>query len=410
VQHPGEEIPHSSDTAVAVFDPGGALVTGDEASVAQAVEQLKSIGRGCRTEFSGSIADLVGLGTAAASLASQHGTYVRLTARSVALLQEHGASPTGWGTIWSFVRDSNKFAGNLDFSPVSIGADQALALQTAGATLALRAAIHEVLVALERVEGKVDELRDMMHAEQIGDVLGTRAMLRPVVERIRAEGKLSETDWDAVDSIGKDTARDVERLRAHLRTQLRNVNDGWRTGQRADAATHLSDADSLLRETLALLTLAEENVALWQQIRIFHVQLDEPDHLEYTIGEARAFLADATTEDQELLDELGTVVRAVTEPRPLDGFAPWQHAELRAAREDLTSLCEWFADQRSLELAAADIKRFPSLRDSAVVAGTAGKEIARRSASSVMTLAKKIRNRSAGEVDEGNARKPELDA
>lgn len=405
-----EEVP-SADGALVVFDPGGVLVTGNEHAVAQTVEQLKAIGQGGRSAFSGNLADLVAAGSTIKDLVAQHGEYLRLTDRSLALLREHGpsGSGTGVGTIWGFVRDKKGFAGNLDFSRVPIGPEQALALQTAGATLALRAAIHQIEVALERVESKIDELRDMLHAEQIGDVLGTRAMLRPLVERIRDEGQLSETDWSAVDSIGKDAARDVEKLRAHLRTQLRKVKQGWRTGQRADTAADLIETDGLLRETLALLALAEENVGLWQQIRIFHVQLAEPEHLAYTISDAQTFLRDSTREDQLLLGELRSVAAAVTEPRPLDGLAPWQHRELAAARTDLQDLCDWFADQRSLDLTPLDAADFPSWKDSVKVVGRATKYIVRQSASVAADTTRRLRPGRAQEVTDAEHPTPELE-
>jgi hypothetical protein len=408
---PPEDSQPAASSALVVLDSGGALVSGDEQAVIEAVAQIKAIGHDSRTTFSGNLADLVGVTTTIRSLIAQHGEYVRLTERSVALLREYGPSmsPTGEDTIWSFVRDGHQFAGNLDFRRAPLGPEQALALQTAGATLALRAAIHEIEVALERVESKIDALSDMMRAEHIGDVLGTRAMLRPVVERIHNDGKLSETDWNAVDSIGKDAARDVERLRAHLRSQLRRVDQGWRTGQRAEAATELVEEDGLLRETLALLVLAEENVNLWQQIRIFHVQLDEPEHLPYTLDAAQDFLGAATQEDQRLLEELRGVVASLTEPRSLDGLAPWQHRELTAARTQLGDLCSWFADRRSLELEPIDSAQYPSLRESAKIAGRATSYVLSRSARAAANTTKQLRRRGSKQLDAPDISPPELE-
>jgi hypothetical protein len=59
----------------------------------------------------------------------------------------------------------------LEFQPVSFAASQAAALELAAATIAQRVAVENVQQAVERVEGKVDELLARARANDIGPVL-----------------------------------------------------------------------------------------------------------------------------------------------------------------------------------------------------------------------------------------------
>lgn len=60
-------------------------------------------------------------------------------------------------------------------------------------------------------------------------------------------------------------ARDVEALRAYILRQLKDVEDSSFVRSRADEAEELTDR--LLKESVALLVVAEENYALLTALR-----------------------------------------------------------------------------------------------------------------------------------------------
>ena len=209
-----------------------------------------------------------------AAFRQTHREYFEFSERALKLLKEHGAIPTKDGYFRSFVHNGKALAGHLDWKPVNLGPEQALSLQAAAGQLALRAAIKEVTVALERIEGKIDKLADLAEAERLGAVVADRATLQPLVERVRSSGKLSSTDWSTVASLGPWIARDVETLRAYILRQLKDVKDSSLVRSRAGEAEELTDR--LLKESLALLVVAEQNYALWQELRLAHAVNHEP--------------------------------------------------------------------------------------------------------------------------------------
>src|SRR6266508_1972828 len=261
-----------------VGQPGGVLVAGDATAVESVVAQLVEIGgAGARIASSSTVADLAAAGSTAGALIATHGQYVRLTARSMELIEEHGLVQSEGGSFWGFVRGSKRITGVLDFEKVNLGPEQMMALQTAAVGLALRAAIKEVQAAVERIEGKVDDVIDLLRSARLGNVLGTRRLLEPLVERDRSDGRISTTDWSAVAGLGADIARGIEALRAHIRSQLEEAEGGWRPGERVGAAEQLFERKGLLNESLALLVVAEHNLGAWHELRIAHIRVNEPE-------------------------------------------------------------------------------------------------------------------------------------
>lgn len=195
---------------VVVGQPGGVLVAGPPGAVESLVARFVEVaGTGAWSGAAWGATDLVATAVSAGALVATHGEYLRLTARSIARLKELGLMPGEEGVISGVARDSlNRIRAHLDFEKISLGPQQALALQTAAVQLALRAAIAEVQAAVERVEGKVDDVLGLLRAERAGDVLGTKRMLDPLVDRARREGRVSTTDWSAVAALGADIARD----------------------------------------------------------------------------------------------------------------------------------------------------------------------------------------------------------
>ncbi len=351
--------------AVLVGQPGGVLVAGDATAVESVVAQLVEIGgAGARIASSSTVADLAAAGSTAGALIATHGQYVRLTARSMELIEEHGLVQSEGGSFWGFVRGSKRITGVLDFEKVNLGPEQMMALQTAAVGLALRAAIKEVQAAVERIEGKVDDVIDLLRSARLGNVLGTRRLLEPLVERDRSDGRISTTDWSAVAGLGADIARGIEALRAHIRSQLEEAEGGWRPGERVGAAEQLFERKGLLNESLALLVVAEHNLGAWHELRIAHIRVNEPEHLHWTLDDAQAAIKSQYEDDQSIVDALHVVTERLTTPSVLDGLAPWQRRQLSNARAQLDDLAGWFADQRLLDVVPLGEMPYPSVADS----------------------------------------------
>ncbi len=203
---------------------------------------------------------------------------------------------------------------------------QALSMQTAAAQVALRAAIQDVLAAIERVEGKVDQLVKLTQAERLGAAMGDRSTLQPLVDRARATQVISRTDWSTIALLGPLIARDIAALRAYIHLQLKDVKESQFARSRADEVEDL--ADKLLKESIALLVVVEQNYALRQELRIAHASGHERDALARTAEDARQQLEALTVADQLLVDTLQDVVHRVVSPTGFEGFAPLQKRRL----------------------------------------------------------------------------------
>lgn len=381
---------------VLVGQPDGVLVTGQPGAVESAVARLLEVG-GERARVASGIADLAAVAATASAFVAGQGQYVRLTARSMALLREHGLLPTDGGTFWGIVRDPKRIRGVLDFEKVDLGPQQMMALQTAAVSLALRAAIKEVQAAVERVENKVDAVLDLLRSDRLGDVLGTRRRLEPLVDRVRREGVISATDWSTVATIGTDVARDIEALRAYIRAQLQRADGGWRTGDRVSDAQRLFDKKGLLVESLALLLVAEHNLAAWHELRIAHVRVDEPSHLPWTIEDAQTAIKAELDDDQALVDAVRLVADRLTTPMALDGLAPWQRNALTTARLQLDDLAGWFADQRLLDITPLEAVAYPSPKQSLQHVGRSLSDLAGRTFDAARDR-RRGRSQAAGEL------------
>ena len=244
----------SEGAGVEIVQTGrGVLLSGNSAEVATMVTDFARIAPdGARSI---SAADL-GMGAGAAyGFYKTHQQYFQVSARALQPLKDHGALPAGDGQYnRSFVMDAaKKFAGNLDWKKVHIGPEQALSIQTATATLALRAAIKDVVTAIERVEGKVDELVKLVRAERLGSAIGDRRTLESALDLLHSTATITTTDWTAIGPLGPEIARDIERLRAHITLKLTDVKSGALVRTRVDEAEELSE--QLLRESMALLVV-----------------------------------------------------------------------------------------------------------------------------------------------------------
>lgn len=374
-------------------DEYGTLVAGNSDNVAAVVSRLKALSGSELSIAAPHGSDVIAGIASGYAVAVTSCEYVRHTAEAAQKLQELGAIPAGGKAFRSFVRDAKgHFAGGLDWSPVDVGPERALALQSAAVTLALRTAIKQVQDAVEQVADKVDRIAAMLRAERLGDALGDRRTLERLTDQVEKRGVLTATDWSSVASLGPIITRDIEKLRAHIRAQLAEAKGGWRPRARAEDAQELLE-DDLLAETLALLVVAEHNFALWQQLRIANVRAREPEHLAAIVEDAASALRTDVAEDQALADGLQSIVAALAAPGALDGFAPLQTRRLEEASVRLDTLARWFAEQRTLEVAALEAHARPGFKDSVRHVGARVREEAN-------ALRRNARKRRASEVPE----------
>jgi phytoene dehydrogenase-like protein len=155
----------------------GMIVQGSPTAVSAFVDQMLEATKGVGGRARHFVVDGVQVASNVAAFHQTHREYIEFSDRAIKLLKKHGAIATKDGNFRSFVRNGRAIAGNLDWKPVNLGPEQALSLQAAAGQLALRAAIREVTVALERIEGKIDKLAHLAEAERLwpGD-LGDRAV------------------------------------------------------------------------------------------------------------------------------------------------------------------------------------------------------------------------------------------
>jgi hypothetical protein len=346
---------------LAVVD-GGMLVRGpSEAVEALAAELERGPGRVRRPPQS--VFDGVGAIGGIGGVVGTHGTYFKMSAESLKAVRDAngGKLPAGW--IKGVARgDGGSILKHLDLKKVRMNPQQALSLQTAAVGMALRTAIADVLDAVERVEGKVDEIVSLVRAERLGNALGDRRTLSRMVERVQASGTISKADWLTVAAMGPAIVRDIEALRSHVRLSI-DQEVKRSTGSRLDAAESMLDG-SRVRESLELLLVAEENHNLWQLLRIAHVRQTERSHLAGTIEDARAAIAVDAAADQALVASLGSVLSKLLEPGGTEGIALLQAPKLRSKADELAEALDWFADQRLLERDAVPAVEWPGFKDS----------------------------------------------
>lgn len=300
---------------VVVPDEFGILVQGPADEVEDVVQGLLSglaADPTSRTRLAAS--DVVAAGATGVALAMTAGEYLRLAPESVARLKELGLTFDGPGVAR---RAGGQVAAHLNFEPVSLAAEQALALQTAAVSLALRSAIAQVHDAVERVEDKVDRINTMLSARLQGDVIGTYRELLRVVTATNRNGFLRPEDWDGVASTRLKISQDLETMRTFIHTQagaLRGEDSVPRREARLEGLTepgHVADV-------LNLIVVAEKALQLYEYLRIQAVRRRNPAEVPDVLTEARTALAAQRDRDQDLVRVLRAAVERVRVIGPLE--------------------------------------------------------------------------------------------
>jgi hypothetical protein len=376
----------------------GMLVEGSPTAVAAFVDQMLDATSEVGGRSTRLVVDGVQVAANIAAFRQTHREYIEFSERALKLLKKHGAIATKDGNFRSYVKKGIEFAGNLDWKPVDLGPEQALSMQAAAGQLALRAAIKEVTVALERIEGKVDKLAALAEAERLGAVVADRATLQPLVDRVRSSGHLSSTDWATVASLGPWIARDIETLRAYVLRQLKDVKNSSLVRSRAGEAEELTDR--LLSESVALLIVAEQNYALWQELRLAHAVNHEPTATATVTSDIRQQLAALTQADQSLVDILQDVADRLSSPTGYEGLAPLQKRRLHKHVGQLDEMNRWFCEQRHLDDRPSERPELARMSESLGKVGGTIAGAARTTTRAIAASPSRMRNRRDDETDE----------
>lgn len=387
----------------------GMIVEGSTTAVSVFIDQMLDATDevGGRTRHF--VADGVQLAANVAAFRQTHREYIEFSARAVELLKEHGAIPTADGNFFrSMVHNGKNLVGNLDWRPVDLGPEQALSLQAAAGQLALRAAIKEITVALERIEGKIDTLADLVEAERLGAAVADQATLQPLVDRARSSGTLSSTDWTTIAPLGPWIARDIEALRAYIVRQLKDVKDSFLVRSRASEAEELTDR--LLRESIALLVVAERNYALWQELRLSHAVNHEPTATADVTSHIHRQLTAIAQADQGLVDIIQDVADRLSSPTGYEGLAPLQKRRLGRHVGRLDEMRRWFCEQRHLDDRPTERPEPAGLHESLGKVGGTIAGAARTTTRAIAASPGRVRNRNRKEdgVDEEGSPEPTL--
>ncbi|WP_418016821.1 hypothetical protein [Mycolicibacterium fortuitum] len=131
-------------------------------------------------------------------------------------------------------RADKKFVSQLQWKQANITPTRMMSLQMVAVQLALKTAIAEVEASVERVEGKVEEVLRLAHANRSRDVLGDRVTINRMVAYLDRHGSFSDADWDSIAGIGPALNRTVEQFRHHADRTLRSFDPSKSIQDRAD--------------------------------------------------------------------------------------------------------------------------------------------------------------------------------
>lgn len=317
-----------------------------------------------------------GIAGSVAAVTSAGGDYYRLTAASAAKLAELGPRFDENGSTFGFVRSGNQFAGNLRFDQVAFAPEQALALQSAAVSLALRSAIADVQAAVERVEDKIEDVQRHLRAQLNGDVVGTLRHLERVATATQQRGVLLEADWASVAGIRVDISRNLERLRDYVARQAGDI----------DARTRLPKREAKLddflepgggRDQLNLILISEHSLHLWEMLRIAQVRQREPEHVESAIDDARRSLSHERRQNEELVASVMECVDQLRQVRPLEVHRVFSAREMRQTATDIHTSLQEFARAARLSLPELSETVLPTVKDAREEAQARALEAAR---------------------------------
>lgn len=343
----------ANDELLVAAQPGGILVDGDPAAVALYIDRIQqSTGHAIQVLDidKGSINSAAGLAAGAASVLSQSAKFVQLHPESVAAIQRGNLINGTDGFYRMMTRGADmKFTKQLQWKPANLSPQRMMSMQMLAVQVALKSAISEVEAAVERVEGKVDDVLRLAQATRSGDILGDRTSVERMVAYLEKHGSFSDTDWEWISGIGPGLNRTVEQLRQHALGTLKSFDPSRPIQDRADFVVNAVE-NQQLGETLSLLVVAEETLFKWQRLRIARVASVEPDHLQKVLDDAQELLAHQLSADSDVYKRGQEVLNAVSKTEAIDGLRFFSVQELNRDLPKLREHLDEFAKARKAQV------------------------------------------------------------
>lgn len=405
----------ASDEMALFLDGGELYVTGSsEAIDALIVVLVGPEGADRRRSLTSDLTALAAVGATLAAVTTTSEELLRLSPASAKKLAKYGAQLTEGGSLRGYVKAAGgEFAGDLSFDSVSLGAQQALAMQTAAVSLALRSAIADVQTIVEVVDRKVSDIQKKLRAREVGEVVGTFRHLQRIVDSTRARGRLLDADWDQVSGAGMNLGVALESLRVYVRDSINDLDDEVSVAERAAAFERFANPKGAAA-CLQLILVAEQALYLFEYLRLERVRATDPAHVASAIADARRTLTDERERDAalvrtaaeriELVNRVGPfeIHRLLAIPRLADASAAAKEALASfaaASRSELPDMGEGtrrpaFSETRKEAKRQATIARAGVVDVSRMVGGAASQNAKKTSSAAL----KKVRKRSASKL------------
>ncbi len=362
-------IPQDGEVAVSV-QPEGLLVAGDPSEIDAYVERIREAAGhavGVMGMDKATLGNAAGLAAGAASFLGQTAKFVQLHPESVKAIHQGQLIPGMDGFYRMMTRGADKkFVSQLQWKQANLTPTRMMSLQMVAVQLALKTAIAEVEVSVQRVEGKVEEVLRLAHANRSGDVLGDRITIDRMAAYLDKHGSLSDADWDSIAGIGPALNRTVEQLRHHADRTLRSFDPTKPIQERASFIVNAVDGDQL-GETLNLLVVAQESLFKWQRLRLARVEATQPEYVQQVLDDARDLLARQLIEDDALFQRAREILEAVAKTEAIDGFRIWSVQGLQRSLPALRSDVDRFGQARRAHMQDWDAFTAPTALDAASV-------------------------------------------
>lgn len=336
----------TGDRDVQVFVRGNELmVDGSRTDIDLLLDQLSVPAEQSRRGVASGAAEIGAMAATAGTLAATSRELYELTPEAMALIEKFGWAENAAGDLSGVVKHAkSSVAGHLSFDKVSMGAEQAMALQTAAVAIALRSAIADVKKAVEEVDGKVEDLQRRARAAEVGEVVGLYRELERMVQQTQVRGRLLGADWDSIDSVRRDLAVALESLRAYVRSTVRSTTSSADLPDRVKAIEQIASAQSVAG-SLQLIAVAEHALHLWHYLYVERVRTTDPEHVLEAVETARAVLDEHRHFDEELVVLMLDRVAELGDVRPLEIHRRLSIRGMDQAMQSAESAVEAFADR-----------------------------------------------------------------
>lgn len=360
-----ETADSSISSEVTLFLDGGDLyVTGEASSIDLVLTRLLGADDTTRRRSATRLVDGGAVAASVAAVGAQAEDLYRLTPESLAKLNELGYDFGANKVVKGMARHGNgRTAKELAFEGLSMGAGQALAMQTAAVAFALRSAIADVQAAVEAVDEKVSDVQKKVRAREVGEVIGTYRFLQRVVESTRQRGQLLEADWDQVAGARRDLEIALEALRAFV-TELINEIDAEDSLPKREVAIKRITSNKGAAGSLHLILVAEQALHLLEYLRLERVRSTDPDQVPSALADAKRSLAAQRELDATLVQSAIAHIEAAKQVDPLEIYRVFSIPQLEKASKRAFDAFESFANASRTDLPEFDrLVRRPELAE-----------------------------------------------